>query len=439
MHVWPWWLCWVVFVVYGSLVPLDFHPVPWAQAWQSLIDAPMLKLGIESRADWVANGVLYLPVGFLGVAALSPGHAGPGKRLLALLATVLFGALLAAAVELAQTAFPPRTVSRNDLLAEAIGTVLGALAALADRGRLRALLGGWAQGGAVLARRLAWFYAAMFGLLALFPFDLLLDGAEWRSKLAGAQVGWLLTASSLELGPVVLVAKLLIEALAVAPLGALWAAGSQRHAATPSQRAALLRGALLRGALLGLLIEVAQLAIASGQSQAVSVLTRMLGFALGAALWAWQRQASVEGLRAGIRRFTSPALLVLLAGWTVLGGAWRRPWLDGERVWWRLTEELHFQPFYYHYFTTEMHALTSLLAVACSYAPLGLLGWAWSVGTGITVLMAALVTTAMESSKLWSAAAHPDPTNVLIAAAAVGLTQMLVTRLFQTVRPAVRP
>ena len=79
-RLWPWWLGWVVFVVYGSLVPLDFQPLPIDVAWQRLLSAPMFKLGIESRADWVANGVLYLPVGFLSTGALMGDAAGSGRK-----------------------------------------------------------------------------------------------------------------------------------------------------------------------------------------------------------------------------------------------------------------------------------------------------------------------------------------------------------------------
>ncbi len=433
VQVWLLWLFWLLFVVYGSLVPLDFHPIPWAQAWQRLIDAPMLKLGIESRADWVANGVLYLPIGFLGVVALLPSRAGLARRLVAALVAVLVGGMLAAAVELAQTAFPHRTVSRNDLLAEAIGTLLGALAAVVDRGRFRALLWGWTQGGGTLARQLGWFYAAVFPLLTLFPFDLLLSAAEWQTKLDGPLVGWMLADSSLNLGLVRLAAKMLFETMAVAPLGALWVSRPARQFGPLPWKAALARGALL-----GILVEVAQLAIASGQSQGLSVLTRMLGFALGTAAWAWQQTVSVEDLRASVRRRSSPMLLVLVAGWVVLGGAWRGPWLDTAQGWWRLTEEVHFQPFYYHYFTTEMQALVSLLAIAGVHAPLGLLGWAWHVRTGITVLMAALLAALLEAAKSWSSVSHSDPTNVLVAAAAAGLGQMLVARLFQPLVPGHR-
>ena len=77
-----WALClgWLVFVVYGSLLPFDLHPLPMAQAlarWQAI---PFLQLGVDSRADWVANGVLYLPVGLLLAQCL---RAAWGDHLLA--------------------------------------------------------------------------------------------------------------------------------------------------------------------------------------------------------------------------------------------------------------------------------------------------------------------------------------------------------------------
>ena len=58
------WLAWTAFIVYGSLLPFDFQPVPLDRAWALFRQAPFLVLGVESRADWIANGVLYAPVGF---------------------------------------------------------------------------------------------------------------------------------------------------------------------------------------------------------------------------------------------------------------------------------------------------------------------------------------------------------------------------------------
>lgn len=58
------WFLWVVFVIYGSLVPLEFRPMALEEALEKFALTPMLNIGLQGRADWISNGVLYLPVGF---------------------------------------------------------------------------------------------------------------------------------------------------------------------------------------------------------------------------------------------------------------------------------------------------------------------------------------------------------------------------------------
>ncbi len=429
-RLWPFWLAWVVFVAYGSLVPLDFHALPLAVAWQQLLQAPMLQLGVESRADWVANGVLYLPVGFLTAAVLMGSQPGWARKLAAAGLGLCFGIALAVAVELAQTAFPPRTVSRNDLLAEAIGSGAGAIGALVGALRVRLLLASYGRGGALFARRLGLAYALAFPAFALFPFDLLLTPAEWHDKLTGPLVGWWLAASSWELGPLKLLAKLTLETGVVMPLGVLWAASRDR----PSQRRQPpgrvgLPGSLLLGALLGLLIELAQLAVASGQSQGVSVLTRSLGFAAGVYGWRQHAGLSAETVKSRLRQWTSlaiPAWLLLLL---LLSGAWQGPWLSIDRAWLRLTETIRWIPFFYHYYTSEVHAVISLVAISLCYSVPGVLGWAWHARSGVVALSALLLCAAMEFAKLFSESTRPDPTNLWIAMAAAWGAQQLMQRL----------
>ena len=48
-------LLYLSFVVYGSLVPLQYVDRPWDDAVQAFRNIPFLTLGIDSRADWVAN------------------------------------------------------------------------------------------------------------------------------------------------------------------------------------------------------------------------------------------------------------------------------------------------------------------------------------------------------------------------------------------------
>ncbi len=92
------WFCYVFFVVYGSLVPLDFTPLPLDQAWAVFQHIPMYKLGVESRADWISNGVLYVPVGFL-TAHLLIQRFSDAWRLFLLFLGALFSFALAFGVE----------------------------------------------------------------------------------------------------------------------------------------------------------------------------------------------------------------------------------------------------------------------------------------------------------------------------------------------------
>ena len=429
-RLWRLWLGWAVFVIYGSLVPLNFHPLPWPDALRMLLQAPMLDLGVAQRADWVANGVLYFPVGFLGAGVLMGAHPRAGRKLLAITGALALGTALALAVELAQTAFPGRTVSRNDLLAEALGSALGAAAAWAGTRPLRALLAALQAGGTGVWRLLGPAYLLGYLALALFPFDLLLNGPELASKLQGPSVAWWMVDLERDASPWRQVAKLSAEVLAVLPIGLYWAAlRAGRHAGTYRRPAAPgtgnasgstggLAAAFTAGLALGLAIEGAQLLLASGVCQGVSVLTRALGWAAGAALMGWQDLPHAETVRAMLRRASLPlgalhaALLALSAGWP------QAPWLPLDRAWQRLLGDVNFVPLYYHYFSSESHALVSLMLVAASYAPLGLLGWAWHLQPGVTAWCAALLAGVNEAGRLMVAETRPDPSNLLIAAAA---------------------
>ena len=108
-------LLWALFVAYGSLVPLEFRPRP--DAWQAFMATPWLSLGVGSRADWVANILLYLVLAYFVTGAVWASRLGRVARML-LLGLVLTTVLaMAVGIEYLQLFFPPRTVSRNDLLA----------------------------------------------------------------------------------------------------------------------------------------------------------------------------------------------------------------------------------------------------------------------------------------------------------------------------------
>jgi len=417
------WLAYVAFVIYGSLVPLDYQPQPFDQAWATFKQLPMLQIGVEGRADWVANGVLYVPVGFLTISLFAVPRSLLPKALMTVGALV-FCAALALAVEFSQLYFPPRTVSRNDVIAEIIGSILGIglaiywaqwfrelLATL--RGRIPQLLGYGLQA-----------YAVCYLAFSFFPFDFLLSDAELAEKLASDTLGWFLSEQSMNRGIVVFAAKLIAEMLAILPLGIMLGRRNleRRHSAT--------RHALLWGIALGLLIEIGQAFMFSGVSQGASLFTRAVGM-YGGAL-AWRERMHLHNLPGNplLKRLLLPAGMLYLLALVAVNGWFDHSW-HGLKMAAETFNETRLLPFYYHYFTTEQAALLSLASVALMYAPVGALAWICWWSPGMASWTSAIAATGIELSKLFLTGMHPDPTNLLIGALAAWSTTKLLQQLQQ--------
>ena len=412
-------LGWLFFCVYGSLVPLAFQFVPPDIAWQRFTQAPMLQLGAGSRADWIANGLLYVPLGLLGTLVI----AGSGRRpgLTAALASALLAMVVALVVEYLQVYFPPRTVSRNDLIAEAIGAGSGALLAWqgASAGRH------WAQrlraSGAQRWAALGSLYLISLLLLALFPFDLLISEPEWAAKLKSGNLGLLLATGDDERPAAVIAGKIAVELLAMVPVG-LWLAHRQVGCSVPR--------ALAFGAAAGLVIELIQLSLASGVSQGISVVTRALGTALGAWMLPHLQRRTLAAWQSALRPMLPVLvvahlpLLALAYGWSGLPEA---SLADAQARW----DALHWLPLHYHYFTTETVAVRSVLVALLAYAPFGVYAWARQTRPGTAAMWAALAAACIESGRLVLPGTRPDPSNLWIAAAAAYLVHRLLLAMQQ--------
>lgn len=409
----------LVTVVYGSLLPFDWRPAPPQGAWRALLEAPWLPLGPGSRADWVANILLYIPLAFFGSAWL----AGAAPRLsagLRAITVLLFCVVTALAVEYAQVYVAPRTVSRNDLLAELLGSLAGAGLWLAAGGRVQALASGWAQGGRYAWQAAAVLYGLAYVAVALFPFDFVNSRGELAARLASVHT--LLQPC----GGLRCLLKLAAEVAITVPLGLLIAAR------LPAPR--LLSGAVA-GAALGLALEAAQVLLASGVVQGASVITRALGVACGAALYAHFPWSAVGRWRGALR----PLILLALPAYALLL-AWAGGWHGEKMALDAALGELKpaaFLPFYFHYFSSESGAVISLLRNAALYAPIGLAwaGWWWAGGGrgGAPVAPAAasggLSALVVELGHLLSPVKHADPTNLLIAAAVAAGTCAVIAWL----------
>src|SRR4029453_18939850 len=78
-------LGWTVFAVYGSLVPLKYQVVDFADAVERFRNLPPLWFGMGTRADWVANILLFIPLTFLWMGALACDRGWASRLAAALL------------------------------------------------------------------------------------------------------------------------------------------------------------------------------------------------------------------------------------------------------------------------------------------------------------------------------------------------------------------
>ena len=183
------WLLYGVFVIYGSLVPLNFQPRPLDEAIDAFRNIRYLDLDIGSRADWVANVLLFVPLAFLTLMLWGRFKTKAG-RVIASVGTWLFAVALCIAIEFVQLFFPPRTVSQNDIIAESSGALIGIALHWLFGGRLYSWLAGWFVGSE--RKNYLMLYLQLYvGALIVYnimPLDLSLSMAEIYRKWAAGRV-----------------------------------------------------------------------------------------------------------------------------------------------------------------------------------------------------------------------------------------------------------
>ena len=365
-------LAYTAFVVYGSLVPLHFRPLPMDQAWDQFMNAPFLQLGIESRADWVANLLLFVPQAFLMRAVLPTIRSAAGSTALAL-GVWLVCTGMAAAVEFTQVFFPGRTVSLNDPLAESVGALIGLLLYRAKAQDLLNWLQGWwlAETGQPLATRALHGYLVGLLIVSVMPLDLTISPVEIFHKMRAGRVV-LLPFSDLPGDWAQAVYDLATDLLLWVPVGLLW----RWQGRTVAQ-------VFWRGSVAAAAVELAQLFVFSRVTSTTDVISGALGCAIGALL-VWRNRAGAGAPAPGADARSSAAdwpwggltlawaVLVLAVFWfpfnVNLDGTWlAQRWHEAWRV-----------PFSTYYQGTEFHALNELLRKLLFFVPGGLL-WALHV------------------------------------------------------------
>lgn len=408
-------LAYLVFVVYGSLVPLDYQPFSLDQALIKFQSIPYLDLGIDSRADWIANILLYVPLSFLILACFYSKSISYSRFVIPLF-VFIFCSATAVVVEFVQQFFPPRTVSLNDLIAEVSGTVIGIVFWFSFGNQFRNHFRQISFKNSLSVNSSIYIFVASYVFLSLFPFDFVTSIHELSNKLNLGHDGFFINLEVCRESVFRCAIKYVVEILSVVPLGALFA-----KLPFTKNRNILAIGV---GFMLGLIIELAQVFIYSNSGQGVSVITRMIGMAIGVHGFEFiQRNSNI--FRLWLNKTIWLILLLYLLVLIAING-----WLDqswgGVDDAWRKLNETQFLPFYYFYYTSETIAVTSLLSNIASYIPVGGFFWLFvfqnpdrqKFSNFFVGVIAGFLSVIIETGKLFLDSKHADPTDILIAFAA---------------------
>lgn len=417
-------------IVYGSLVPLDFQPLPLDEAVDRFKNINDLDINVHGRADLVANLLLYIPLGLLLAYSLAPRRSSYVLCGLAVLVAAAASAGIAVGVEFLQLWFPARTVSLNDLRAEIVGGIVGALSyvgarALSSRFSFQSLVRHWS------VSRVGFAYFAGMLAFSLLPGDFVLSKDEFHAKLADGRVQLVPFAEvTLDAFSVVRIA---LHVASFVPIGYWLAHLFQPINAGGSIRPRALFGALTAGAGVAILNELVQLAVFTRFSTTTAVITGTLGTTCGVALQmltaldansrpAWLR--SVMEMATRRRTYRVAAFLISAAIVVLMLAPFHVATAEERAHRWQLFRQPLFAAMYV---STEFAALTNILHKGL---PFFVLGAAMARSTDpsppksafakavVMVAYAALLGGGIEVAQVYLDVHQPDLTDVLIYALA---------------------
>jgi VanZ family protein len=279
----------VVLATYGSLVPLQLAPLSWDEAVQQFREIPYLSLSVESRADWVANLLLFVPIGFWALGTLTVDRRSIWLKCLSLIFVVLVCGAFSVALEFAQLWFPPRTVSQNDIAAECLGAVAGAVLWLVTGPALTDWIRG-CRAHRQAGHRIQWLlevYLLSFLLYSFLPLDLTISLDELAQKFHSGRIE-LVPFGDFRWGydSFFGLFRDFVTYVPVGMLAAVWRLGDRT---APRTVAAAAGG----GFVVALGIELGQIFVYTRHSSVGDVLVGTLGAALGG--WLMGRWGSAAG------------------------------------------------------------------------------------------------------------------------------------------------
>lgn len=403
-------LAYLVFVIYGSWVPLDFSFVPLTDAVQKFASLPFADQAIESATDWATNSILLIPFTFLLGHLIRRCLPGMGSALSVILAAAS-GVLLAFFLEFSQIYFPSRTVSQKDLLALSLGGMIGSLAQL----RWGRVAEQWLdtlwqveQGRSGLIKALH-LYLLIVLLFSVLPLDLTVSVVEFYNKWKEGRLV-LVPFGGLQGGMAEIAYELASDLLLWLPVGVLLAM---------ERRSSPFRTAIHVG-LLAIGIEFAQLFVYSRVTDITDPLLAALGGGLGGYLASREKQLQdIIASRSATFRYCTWcawAAAIVAVFWFPFDFAIRSTLFEDA------LDMLTRLPFLTLYQGTEFNAINEIIRKTAMFVPGGLIfGMAVSSSRGSSrqaarggLLLMLMLASIIEIGQLFLPGKVADTTDILL-------------------------
>jgi len=398
----------VLFIIYGSLVPFDFQRLSWDVAASEFVRVFWRPVNFHNRADWLANVLLFVPLGYL---ALGRATVDRRRRPWVPIAVILpCSIVLGTLIEFAQVWFPSRYTSPDDVVAQIIGTVIGMTCWLVlGQPLTRAIRRFWAT-YAVDNWSLRALPVYLFIVVAIhgMPFDLTLSPVLLKEKFRERRIVTIPFTTYSE-DSLDVVKKGLINAAWFLPLGVLLAGlpGRWWHQSATAWRV------LGIGFLFAAGIEVMQLLVMSRYFDSGDIITGTLGTWAGWTLMhAWQERGRAgQDLQAGRRTvlltFWLLALLIIL--WEPFNFKYDPDFIAKRKV--------GFAPFANYYQRPFLEIANDLMQKMLLFVPLGMLLFAMTgkrhdVPTVLSVSL--LLSVVFVIGQFFLPGRHPRPGDVLV-------------------------
>lgn len=298
-------LSYSLFVVYGSLVPLEFEPHSLSNAIQSYQMAYSGPWSMARRSDWFANLLLFMPLTYLWMAVWAQPEKKHRNILLSAVLVILAWALCSS-IEFTQLFFKDRTVSINDVVAETTGGIIGISLWWGSHSAFYSWYGKFVQEHKENKWR-AYLELYVFAMLAysLMPLDLSLSPADiyhkWKSNLVQLApfIGW-------KGAPLEIAFSLVTDILLWVPLPLLWLKTttlSPKHV-------------FGRVVITAFVIEFCQLFVLSRMTDSSDIVTAALGAWLGIYLVQRKNLDLFKTTGTHFNRTSKP--LYLFLGWSIV-------------------------------------------------------------------------------------------------------------------------